>query len=227
MTENSGDSKIRTIINKGSEISGSAIGGALGFLAAGPIGAAVGGAAGTIAAAALKKIGSDISDRYLSERERIRAGGVIAIAAAGIKDRLERGDQLRLDSFFEIDGNNRSGAEEIAESVILKAQKEPEEKKIRFLGNLLINICFDASISPEFGHQLLKIAEQLTYRQLCILNLCYVKQFKYKLKNSNYRERSSFSKDLYQVLFECHDLYTRSLINFGGDVAFGPTDVVP
>ena len=74
---------------------------------------------------------------------------------------------------------------------------------------------------------MLKTAEQLTYRQYCILNLCYTKQFKYNLRTKNYRETGRFPRELYQVLFECHDLYTKSLINFGGDVAFGPTDVVP
>lgn len=34
-------------------------------------------------------------------------------------------------------------------------------------------------------------------------------------------------KDLYQVLYECMDLYHRGLINFGGEVLFGPTDVKP
>jgi hypothetical protein len=28
-------------------------------------------------------------------------------------------------------------------------------------------------------------------------------------------------------LYECLDLYVRALVNFGGEVAFGPTDVEP
>ena len=31
----------------------------------------------------------------------------------------------------------------------------------------------------------------------------------------------------YQILYECLDLYHRGLINFGGEVAFGLTDVKP
>ena len=34
-------------------------------------------------------------------------------------------------------------------------------------------------------------------------------------------------RELLQVLYECLDLYHRAYINFGGEVAFGPTDVKP
>lgn len=30
-----------------------------------------------------------------------------------------------------------------------------------------------------------------------------------------------------QLLYECHDLYVRSFVSFGGEVAFGPSDVKP
>ena len=33
--------------------------------------------------------------------------------------------------------------------------------------------------------------------------------------------------ELQEVLYECLDLYGRGFVNFGGDVAFGPTDVKP
>jgi hypothetical protein len=46
------DEKVQKIIAGGAEIAGAAIGGALGFLAAGPAGAAAGGAGGALAALA-------------------------------------------------------------------------------------------------------------------------------------------------------------------------------
>ena len=217
---------IKNLISSGAEIAGGALGGALGFLAGGPAGAAAGGAGGAAAAVALKHIGHEVGERYLAPREKARAGGVLAIAADNINRRVDAGEELRKDGFFENSDNNRTAAEEIAESVILKAQKEPEEKKISFIGNLLSNISFDSQISPEMGHQIIKIAEQLTYRQLCILKLAAVKQ-NLNLKDGDYRGHGSFQKDLYQVLYECLDLYHRGLVNFGGDVAFGPTDVKP
>lgn len=50
----------------------------------------------------------------------------------------------------------------------------------------------------------------------------------FTLKNGDYRDAGgNFTKELYQVLYECLDLYHRGLVNFGGGVAFGPTDVNP
>lgn len=47
------------------------------------------------------------------------------------------------------------------------------------------------------------------------------------LRDGDYRGQGSFSKELYQVLYECLDLYHKGYINFGGEVAFGPTDIKP
>lgn len=217
---------IRKLIDGGAEIAGGAVGGALGFLAGGPVVAALLGAGGAAAAMALKHIGQEVSERLLGSREKVRVGGVLAIAAAEIHQRIERGEQIRSDDFFTAKSGGRSDAEEVAESVLLKSQREPEEKKIPYMGHLLSNVAFDAQISPEMAHQITKAAEQLTYRQLCILKLAVVKDV-FRLRAGDYRGLATFSKDLYQVLYECLDLYHRGFINFGGEVAFGPTDVAP
>jgi hypothetical protein len=218
--------KIRKFISGGAEIAGAAIGGALGFLAAGPVGAAAGGAGGAAAAIALKRMGDEAADRYLSPREKVRIGGVLAIAAAEIGERLKNGEKIRSDDFFKEKSSGRSNAEEVAENVLLKSQKEAEERKIPYMGHLLSNIAFDSAISAPMAHQIVKTAEALTYRQLCILKLAVAKQT-FQLRNADYRGQTTFTKELYQILYECLDLYHRALINFGGEVAFGPTDVKP
>lgn len=217
---------IRRLITAGAEIAGGAVGGALGFLAGGPIGAAVMGAGGAAAAAALKHIGEEASERLLGPREQVRIGGVLAISAEEIRQRIEHGESVRTDGFFDQKSDGRSDAEEVAESVLLKSQREPEEKKIPYMGHLLSGIAFDVQISPHLAHQISKAAEQLTYRQLCILKLAVVKG-SFGLRHSDYRGQITFSKELYQVLYECLDLYHRGFINFGGEVAFGPTDIKP
>lgn len=217
---------IRRLINTGAEIAGGAVGGALGFLAGGPVGAAILGAGGAAAAAALKHIGEEASERLLGPREQVRVGGVLAIAAGEIRQRLEQGESVRTDGFFDPRAGLRSDGEEVAESVLLKSQREPEEKKIPYMGHLLASVAFDPQISAQLAHQIIKTAEQLTYRQLCILKLAVTKQ-SFTLRAGDYRNHGSFTKELYQVLYECLDLYHRGLINFGGGVAFGPTDVVP
>ncbi len=226
---NSGEDKkgvIQALISGGAEIAGGAVGGALGFLAGGPISAAVYGAGGVAVAKALEHIGQEVSARLLGVRERVRVGGVLAIAAAEINQRIMNGEKVRTDGFFDTKASGRSDAEEVAESVLLKSQREPEEKKIPYMGHLLSNIAFDPEISAQMAHQITKVAEQLTYRQLCIMKLAVVKQ-EFRLRNSDYRGQGSFSKEVYQVLYECFDLYLRGFISFGGEVAFGPTDVAP
>ena len=220
------NSGIHHLINSGLEIAGGAVGGALGFLAGGPIGAAVLGAGGTAAAMALKHIGHEASERLLGPREKVRVGGVLAIAAGEIRQRIEMGEKVRADGFFDKKQSSRSDAEEVAESVLLKSQREPEEKKIPYMGHLLSSVAFDATISAHMAHQITKAAEQLTYRQLCLLKLAVVKQ-SFGLRSEDYRKQGEFQKELYQLLYECLDLYHRGFLNIGGGVAFGPTDIPP
>ena len=168
---------------------------------------------------ALRNVSSDISERQLGPREEIRVGATLIIAAAEIERRLESGDILRTDGFFETKETGRSDAEEILEAVLLKAQREPEEKKIKFMGYLLSSIAFDPEISVQMAHQLTKIAEQLTYQQLCILRLSEVKD-EYGLRGKDYRDHDEFGKDLYQILYACAELYDKEYINFGGEANF-------
>lgn len=217
---------IRRLINTGAEIAGGAVGGALGFLAGGPVGAALLGAGGAAAAAALKHIGEEASERLLGPREQVRVGGVLAIAAGEIGRRIQQGEAVRTDGFFDQKPRGRSDAEEVAESVLLKSQREPEEKKIQYMAHLLAGVAFDAQIGAHMAHQITKAAEQLTYRQLCIMKLAVVKDG-FALRDNDYRGHGAFTKNLYQVLYECLDLYHRGFLNFGGGAAFGPTDVKP
>lgn len=126
--------RIQALISGGTEMAGGAVGGTLGFLAAGPIGAAVLGAGGAAAAKVLKHIGQEVSERILGPREKVRVGGVLAIAAAEINQRIANEESVRTDGFFDEKPSGRSDAEEVAESVLLKSQREPEEKKIPLWG---------------------------------------------------------------------------------------------
>jgi len=227
-TSNDGgdEGKLNAMISSGSDIAGGAIGAAVGFLFGGPAGAAIGGASGPAAAAAIKKIGHEATGKLLGPREKVRVGGAIAIAAAHIRARTECGEKLRTDGFFENRHNGRSDAEEVAESVLLRSQREAEERKIPLMAYLIGNISFNNQISAQLAHQIIRTADSMTYRQLCIMKLAAFSQ-NYPLRKTDYRGQSRFEKVQYQVLYECLDLYHRALVNFGGDVAFGPTDVKP
>lgn len=217
---------LQSLISAGSDIAGGAIGGALGFLAAGPFGAAAGGAGGAIAAEVIKKLGTDAAERMLGPRERVRIGAAIAIASEHIRARTERGERLREDGFFDQKPDGRSDSEEVSESVLTKAQKEAEEKKIKYMAYLIGNIAFSSEISAGLAHHIIKSVDTMTYRQLCILKMIAFKR-NYNLRESDYRGQGNFTRQLYEILYECLDLSTRGYINFGGEVAFGPTDVKP
>lgn len=218
--------RLRRLIEGGADIAGGAVGGAIGLIFGGPAGAVVGGAGGAAAAFSLKRIGQEIAGRLLGPREQIRVGAVLAMAASEIKDRITHGEGLRSDGFFGHDSSSRSDAEEVAESVLLRSQREAEERKLPYMAHILANIAFDSTINAPMAHQIVKAADALTYRQLCIMRLAVVKE-PFNLRATDYRDHGSFDKELYQLLYECVDLYNRGFVNFGGEVAFGPTDVSP
>ena len=188
----------------------------------GPEGAAIGGMVGKGIEIALSRVGQDISERHLSIREKVRVGAVLVIATEEISNRRASGENFRDDGFFDEKPTGRSDAAEVVESVLLKVQREPEEKKIQYMGYLISSIAFDSAINVHMAHQLIKAAEQLTYRQLCILKLCAVKD-RFGLRNNNYRECYRIEKDLDEVLHECADLHNKEYIHSGLDtITFEP-----
>ena len=224
------DDRLRIWINKVAELAGgatgSAVGTVIGSLLAGPVGAAAGGAIGSATTMVFRKIGCDLSSRMLSPREQERVGGVYVLAAAEIVERCQNGEKVREDGFFGTRDLVRTDAEEVWESMLLKSQKEPEERKLPYMAHLLANLAFDTEINAAMAHQMTKMAESMTYRQLCILQLSAIKE-RYKLRQRSYEGQESFSKDLYQILYEYYDLSNRGLINFGDTLAATLLDVNP
>ena len=223
---------LKQLFDNYAEIAGGGLGAVLGFLAGDPIAAAFSGAAGAAVVGILKNIGQEFSGRVLSPREDFRVGKVLVIAAREIYQRLENGENLRNDGFFDEKPTGRSEAEEVAEAIMLKCQREPQEKKILYMGYLKASIAFDSNISVDMGHQLIKVAEQLTYRQLCILKLVAVKDH-FGLRNQDYQNHEKFSKELYQVLQECHDLCLKGCLDykipltFSGEIAVSYMNMQP
>ena len=192
---------------------GATVAGALlGSLATGLEGALVGAAGGKTIEIALSAVWQEIWARQLAKREKVRVGTVLAVVTAEIRERLEAGESVRADDFFDVKLAGRSDAEEVAESVLLKVQREPEERKIPYMGYLLSSSVFDAEVSAQLAHQLIKIAEQLTYRQLCILKLAEVKE-EYGLSDKDYAGKP-IARDLYQVLYECAELNSKEYIRY-------------
>jgi hypothetical protein len=65
--------------------------------------------------------------RQLSQREQARTAAVAIVAAAGIQRKLDLGEEARADGFVLGAPGHRSAAEELAEGVLISAQREHED----------------------------------------------------------------------------------------------------
>lgn len=163
--------KIAKLVKVGAEIGGSASGAALGFIINGPAGALAGSASSPILISLFKKVGSEITERILGHREQVRIGAAYVIALERIAERINQGDEPRSDGFFDADVGQRSAAEEILEGILLAAQREHEEKKVKFYGRLLANLAFEVGVDRGYANFLLGFAQRMSYRQLCIISI--------------------------------------------------------
>ena len=229
--DDTGTAGAERLIAKGTEIAGGAFAGlagtATGLVIAGPEGALVGGTTGSSVTMALRWLGHELSSRLLGPREEQRLGYVYTLAAAEIADRIGAGEQVREGGFFGENPSGRSAAEEVWESILMKSQRESEERKLPYMAHLLANLAFEPGVGSHMAHQITKTAEQLSYRQLCILSLIMTKET-YSLRKSDYRnEGGTFPTELYQLFYEYFDLHNRGYIDSGTGTMLGLTDLNP
>lgn len=208
---NDEERKSRSLVNAGSEILGSAAAAAISLLG-GPIVSVAGAASGPIIVRLLKKVCAEFYDRQIGKRQKIRAGATAGVAILRIKERLDAGDKIRNDGFFD-EKDTRSSAEEILEGVIIKSHNEHEEKKAKYYANIFVTAAFDNRFTPESLNHFLSLAERLTYRQLCQLQI-FAEPHQFEFfegeYNSSYLQDVSFEK--MAVLHEMYDLYQLRLL---------------
>ena len=162
---------INHLIQAGADIAGGATGAAVGLLLAGPVGAVAGAMAGPTLSHTLQKIGREISTRLLGKREEKRIGAALVFAARKIEANRTAGKAVRTDGFFTDQPDGRSPADEIAEGVLMVVQREHEERKLPFYGNLLANLAFQPEYDRAQSNLLIQLAQRLSYQQLCLLAL--------------------------------------------------------
>jgi len=216
--------KTKQLIETGTEIAGAAAGGALGFLAGGPLTAAGAAVVGVAIAKGAEKLISDVANRHLSHREEVRVGAAAAFALSTIRDRLKEGDKPRDDGFFTNQIGNRSPADEIFEGILLKSKNEHEEKKIRLLGNFYANLAFSPEISAPEANHLLKVAESLTYRQMCLLTVFHNKlqMMGSHLRKTDYSDPSQpVGHETISLLQEIMDMCNQGLLALPADDGSG------
>lgn len=213
MAKDKKNDTIKEIIKSGSEISGGIGGAIIGSLITGPLGTILGGASGPIIAKIFEKTGIEVKKRLLGRREEIRIGAAYAFAINKINENQKIGIGLRTDNFFEESEGGRPASEEILEGIILYSQREFEELKVKYLGNLYANICSDENVSKEHSHQLIKTINALSFRQLCILELLRKKFLEDKMQESTTRKIEIEAISLMDVVIEVRDLQQRGLVS--------------
>jgi hypothetical protein len=210
--------RVKQVIDSSSNVVGTAVGNTLGFILADAPGAALGGAIGASLTGVLKQVFFDVANRRLSEREEIRIGTSAYFAVTKIQARLDSGEKPREDGFFSRENQYaRSDADEIFEGTLLKSKNEHQEKKIRFIANIFSNTTFHSEINSSEANHILQVAENMTYRQMCLLAL-----FERKAEINDIRlatkdatkdddEDSSIIKDI-SLLQEIFQLYNLGLV---------------
>ena len=100
----------------------------------------------SLAGAAFGAVLDELGSRAVGAFERRRQVTAATAAAHRIKALFDAGEQVRSDGFFDETPTGRSMFEELAEGVMLAAQREHEERKVPYLGNLIANLAFSSSV---------------------------------------------------------------------------------
>ena len=173
----------------------------------------------------------NLVNQFSSQRQAKRVTDVTEIALNGIRCRLEDGETLRDDGFFERE-IDRSYATEALETVLLKSRDESEEKKIPYLGKLFEEACFNSKIDSGTVHFLCKESESLTYRQLCIIKM--VNEKEYRLREKSIKEDPQFKtgqletgQNVYTIPSDKHFILTELVTLCNREYIVGRVSSVP
>lgn len=203
----------RELIKSSTDITGSVVGTTVGILFAGPAGAVLGSVVGPLIAKSLKALAIEVFDRSLTRREIARSGTAYRFALEKIIENKENGIPFREDAFFAEGKNSRSAAAEVLEGIVMSAQREFEELKIQFLGYLYANICYNEDISKQHANQLIRTAQDLSYRQFCILKLLNDKRINEEMYVPKLRSFSHPNKiEQIDIIAEMRDLNQKGLL---------------
>ncbi|MFE4229439.1 hypothetical protein ACFRJ8_16325 [Arthrobacter sp. NPDC056886] len=132
-----------------------------------PAMAATAGMAGVLAEETLRSL----LTRALGYRDRRRVSAVVGHAQERVRVLQANGATIREDDFWRARGNIPPVGQEVFEAVLLAAQKEPQEQKIPYMGNLFAYIACRPEISDVSAHWLVKTAESLSWTQFELLAL--------------------------------------------------------
>lgn len=207
--------KILQAVKTSSVVIGSVIGAFAGAginsVVSGSTGIYLGAATDALLQSIISEVNNDVISRVLSNQERKRVNKISDLIYKKIQEKKLNGSVLRESKFFEADEQGNCTAQQLFEGTLLAAQREYEEKKIPYMANMCANICFSGAIPDEVAFSLLKIAEQLSYRELVIMfcvNVCY--------RNENILKRPQYEEvegiDNIGIATDTYGLYQKGII---------------
>ena len=152
--------------------------------------------------------------RNISKRETQKIGAGYQFALKRIEINLNAGRTLREDGFIDNE-NILSDSNTILEGVTTKLQKEWELKKLVLYGNFLGNISFEKNIDFNYATVLLRLVEDLSYRQLCliaVISRCGTPEIDLSSIESNFKDDFLIHKFNYPLYSDLVDLYNMSIL---------------
>ncbi|GEM_PF-3107307 len=172
---------------------------------------ATGVLAGTASIAFISDIAAEVLQRSTEQRQKDRIRRIVLYAEERFRQNIENGRSIRVDDFFDAPLTDQSKGKEIIEGVLLKARDTYQEKKLRYLGNILANAAcstYDAALI----HNVLKLADEMTYRGLvCIAVVGRLDEFQAVLPPPNAEVNDGDEAN--SVLIELESLLRRDMVS--------------
>ena len=230
---NGGTSLVRRLTDLTAKIVGAGVG-AIAATAIPETGAMVtilvgAGAAGAVEL--LANVGTDLAERKLSERERRRTN-------MGIQEALREWTLLSVEpdprfalrpELADPASGNTDAMRAIIECALIAVQGAYEERRARHLARFFARWAFMPHVDAAQAHHLLKTAESLTFRQMCLLYL-FDEHAATRFSNVWPRKLKEFEPDpaLASLLAEGLVLDSQGLV-YRNDhtVLLGPEDLIP
>lgn len=165
----------------------------------------------------------------VSRRGAERAGAALLVIQVDAAERAEHGEAPRSDGFSESHNGRRPDSDELLEGVLMHAAASYEERKVMLLGHLYDGIAFDASVSTEEAHYLLKLADRLTYRQLVALATLQDPESFERLAKASYQRDEGTTGPTDALALELDDLADQGVLGVlvkGGDEVVRPGELI-
>jgi hypothetical protein len=160
----------------------------------------------------------------LSAREEELAGAALLLIERDAGERQARGERLREDGFFDTRGALRPDAEELLEAVLRWAAATHEERKLPYLSRLYSAVAHDPNVSAPEGLYLVRVAGELTHRQLIALAVYANREDHARaIAHAHGRYKEGRMETDESIVLELSDLADRRLLGIGrpGNVVRG------